>query len=598
MLAKKNPARGSAIGCLMLALLAAGCTPPGPQALLDGKRLLEAGHCDQAVEKLEVATQLMMTNAHAWNYLGLAHHRAGQPAKAAAAYQKALRYNPDLAEAHFNLGTLWFEQNRLDAAKSEFTTYTLQRGGRAEGFLRLGTVQLRLRETGAAEKSFQEALRLNTHHPEALNGLGLVQLQRNRPREATNYFAAAIKRQPGYRPARLNLATVTHQHLNDRPSALRQYREYLALTPRPADAEAVGAIVKSLEQGAAPPPRPAVTNVVVQSSPLTNAVKPATVATSSPPAQAKIIPPTNPPKALAVETSDVPIVKLPPEPVIKTTPDVVPTQTNQSQTPVTAPPPTNALPIAAAQSAPPAKRGFFDRMNPVNLFRRDTKAAPKPTPLPTDVAVTKSGTVSPSVGDGGSAPSSAAAPGTKSPGASGSAAESPPVFTRYTYLAPAKPAAGNRADAERAFAQGVQSQRATRLAEAAQSFLQATRLDPAYFEAHYNLALVAFEARNYRQSLSAWENALAIQPNSADGRYNFALALKAANHLLDAAAELERLLAATPAETRAHLMLGNLYAEPLQDPARARVHYQKVLDLDPRHPQATAIRYWLVAHPR
>jgi len=46
-----------------------------------------------------------------------------------------------------------------------------------------------------------------------------------------------------------------------------------------------------------------------------------------------------------------------------------------------------------------------------------------------------------------------------------------------------------------------------------------------------------------------------------------------------------------------NLVLGNLWAEQFGDNARARVHYLKVLELDPRHPQATAIRYWLVAHP-
>jgi Flp pilus assembly protein TadD len=43
--------------------------------------------------------------------------------------------------------------------------------------------------------------------------------------------------------------------------------------------------------------------------------------------------------------------------------------------------------------------------------------------------------------------------------------------------------------------------------------------------------------------------------------------------------------------------LGNLYAEQLRDIPRARQHYNKVLQLDPRNPQAQSIRYWLVANP-
>jgi hypothetical protein len=43
--------------------------------------------------------------------------------------------------------------------------------------------------------------------------------------------------------------------------------------------------------------------------------------------------------------------------------------------------------------------------------------------------------------------------------------------------------------------------------------------------------------------------------------------------------------------------LGNLYAEQNRDPAKARQHYTKVLEADPRNSQAMVIRYWLTEHP-
>ena len=59
----------------------------------------------------------------------------------------------------------------------------------------------------------------------------------------------------------------------------------------------------------------------------------------------------------------------------------------------------------------------------------------------------------------------------------------------------------------------------------------------------------------------------------------------------------EKLLGMHADEARGHLTLGNLYAEHLGDHTRARRHYERVLQLDPRNPQAQSIRYWLVAHP-
>jgi len=168
---------------------------------------------------------------------------------------------------------------------------------------------------------------------------------------------------------------------------------------------------------------------------------------------------------------------------------------------------------------------------------------------------------------------------------------------RYDYVSPTPPPSGNRREAESAFVQGRQSQLANRPAAALQSYRRATQLDPAYFEAYYSLGLTAFNLRSFPVALTAWEYALALRPDNSDARYDFALTLKAANYPHDAADELEKLLALHPDEARGHLTLGNLYAEELRDVSRARRHYNKVLQLDPRNPQAQVIRYWLVANP-
>ncbi len=99
------------------------------------------------------------------------------------------------------------------------------------------------------------------------------------------------------------------------------------------------------------------------------------------------------------------------------------------------------------------------------------------------------------------------------------------------------------------------------------------------------------------QCLWSYEYALAINPVSVKARFNLALALQKASYPGDAAAELEKLLADNPSEARAHVALANLYAQQLGQPARAREHYLRLLELDPQHPQATAIRYWLEANP-
>ena len=587
---------------LLLALLA-GCTPPGPRALLEGKRLIDEGKYPQAIEKLRAATLLLgSTNALAWNYLGVAYQHAGELTEAERAYQRALALNRDLGEVRFNLGCLWLAQNKLEAAKAEFTACTLRRPNAVEGFLKLGAVQLRTREPSAAEKSFSDALRVSPNNAEALNGLGLARLQRGRAGEAAQCFGDALKQQPDYRPALLNLAIVSHQYLKDHQLALEKYREYLALRPPPPNADALAATVRQLEQELNLPARHSATNELAQLGPKANTPKPAVTnvtrvanapkavpppipSKAAPAHSAKPEPATNMPKPAVVTApaADAEVVKLAAEPVLKPAQDVPPAPTIALASPAELQVTTSSVP-ANAGGQKVAKRGFLQRVNPLNLFRSGGGTPARPTPL------------GPATDSPGGESANRAATGTE-PAAS---LPSPPPDgpdARYAYKSPAKPAPGNRSDAERLFAQGVQAQQAHRLPEAVQAYRLAAQQDPSLFEAHYNLGLAATEAGNLPAALAAYEDALAVQPQSLDARYNFALVLKQANYLVEAVNELERVLASYPNESRAHLALGNIYAQQFHLPARARQHYLRVLEVEPHHPQGGAIRYWLAANP-
>ncbi|HWH71898.1 MAG TPA: tetratricopeptide repeat protein [Candidatus Sulfotelmatobacter sp.] len=575
--------------------------PPGPRALLEGKKLLDQGHYPQAIEKLRTATSLLNTNGLAWNYLGLACHYGGQPVEAEKAYQKALAMDHDLVEVHYNLGCLWLDQSKLEGAKTELTTFTLRQDKSVEGWLKLANAQLLSHDLNAAERCYAQVLRLSPQNAEALTGLGLARLQRGRPVEAAQYFNYTLKQQPDYAPALLNLAIVAQEQLRDRQFALQKYREYLALKPTPENAEPVQGIVRQLERELNPavPVRTVAANALVPpavNTNLSNLPKPAPVEsarganpvksgvvevarTTSPPktepvsstaakpeahgAVTKPAPASTPPPAVNYEA-----VKLANEPVIKPAQDVTasaatPGPASASAIMVT----TSTVPAKGAETKV-AKRSLFQRLNPKNLFSSEENSAVQPTALSAQAESSKA-----------------------------SEEATPTALPRYSYKALAKPVAGNRAEAQRAFAQGVQAYQTHRLPGALQAYQRATQLDASFFEAYYNLGVAAVEMGNLPLALTAYENALAARPESVDARYNFALLMQRENYLLDAAREFEKILASAPNQSRAHLALGNLYAKELNQPAKARHHYLKVLEADPHHSQAGAIRDWLVAHP-
>ncbi len=640
-------------------LLVCGCTPPGPRALLKGQRLIQEGKYEQAIESLQTAVRLLPKNAQAYNHLGLAWHGNRQFGPALVAYQKALVLDHNLAAARFNLGCLLLEQNDPAAAIEHLTTFTMLQPASVDGWLKLGNAQLRAHKLDAAEKAYKTVLAQYPRHPEVLNGLGVIQLQRKRPQEALSYFNFAIAQNPNYAPALLNAAVLNQQSLNNRQTALEKYRQYLALVPRPANWDAVATLASRLDAELnpapvrlaqanptlAPPVRsnvpasistpvvksnltaslspPVRTNLTASSTPPGRAASnhpPAVVAiptlhTNPPPATAtpatsppRIVAQTNqaftnpfavalakplipepakpptppPPKPSEIEVTRVPdeLVVQPPQEILVVRPPILPTP-GLSERPSAKP--TNSAPsVLPNTDSKPDKRGLFSRLNPFggkpkSSTKEKAPVSPPETPKP-DVIVVAARTPTNTI--------MAATP-----------APAPVVFPRYSYLSPAKPVPGNRREAERFFAEGIRSQQSGRPSQALAAYQRATQLDPAYFEAYYNQGLAAYGMANWKESLADYERALAIKPNSLDARYNFALALQQASYPLDAAEELLEILNERQAETRAHLLLANLYARQLNQPKLARQSYLKVLEQDPHHPKAAEIRYWLAANP-
>ncbi|MGC8990632.1 MAG: tetratricopeptide repeat protein [Verrucomicrobiia bacterium] len=105
VIATLSPVNCSLVLIVALAILIVGCSPPGRRELLAGKRLVEQGRPQEAVEPLKRAMSLFGTNtpaaAHAWNWLGLAYHHAGQANDALQAYQNAIKCDFNLFAARY-----------------------------------------------------------------------------------------------------------------------------------------------------------------------------------------------------------------------------------------------------------------------------------------------------------------------------------------------------------------------------------------------------------------------------------------------------------------------------------------------------------------
>ncbi len=263
------------------------------------------------------------------------------------------------------------------------------------------------------------------------------------------------------------------------------------------------------------------------------------------------------------------------------------------------------------EEAKPKRETGGSKLNPVNWFRGTEKE--KPTAAPGAKASASVARVSSpaTVPNPVPAPTVAASPAPVAPStvsfirevdsrptASSTPAVSKPAAPRYTRRVTSIPVAGNRSEARSYFNAGLAAHERKDLTVAAGEYQRAARADPSYFEAHHNLSGAALNLGDIPLALTAGENAVALRPDSDTARWNFALALQRAKFPVEATEELEKLLERQPNQFRVHVMLAAICATDLADPARAREHYERSLQLEPQHPQANSIRDWLAAHPK
>ena len=74
----------------------------------------------EAAKHLAVAAELGLDDAPLYNFLGISLSRMGQLPKAIENYKHALKLNPNLAEAHLNLGFAYQRSNNPEKARQEY----------------------------------------------------------------------------------------------------------------------------------------------------------------------------------------------------------------------------------------------------------------------------------------------------------------------------------------------------------------------------------------------------------------------------------------------------------------------------------------------
>ena len=131
---------------------------------------------------------------------------AGDVNAAIAAHEAALARDPQLAQAHANLISLYGRARNWSKAEEHYHAFVRSGGSSADAHYDFGVLQGMQEKWAVAADAYREALALNPLHAQARNNLGQALERQHELTAAAEAYRQAVEHQPGFRLARFNLA--------------------------------------------------------------------------------------------------------------------------------------------------------------------------------------------------------------------------------------------------------------------------------------------------------------------------------------------------------------------------------------------------------
>jgi tetratricopeptide (TPR) repeat protein len=187
------------------------------------------GRFDEARKYFEEGLKRDPTNAACWFNLGFIEERQGNTAAADEKFQKALRSNPNFADALLELANLRIKDKRFASALDLLRRYVKVSHDPATGYYKLALVERSLHRMDAAERDLKVFQTLSSdsstgpypyqHFFDYLDNRSALSPQQ-RTQLDVSQLTAQLKKEPG-QPQSLYLLAEAYLKLNQRPEALQ-----------------------------------------------------------------------------------------------------------------------------------------------------------------------------------------------------------------------------------------------------------------------------------------------------------------------------------------------------------------------------------------
>ncbi len=181
-----------------------------------------SGNYHNAIEKIEkiLKEEPQIPDAHF--SLGNVYWKMGEYEKAISAFKKALETNPKFDFAMINLANIYRILKRYDDALEMINEFLSLNPKDAQGYFIRGDIYLEKKELEKALEDFKKSLSFSTTVADAYNGIGVIFYAKDNLEEAEKNIKRAIELNPKVRNAHFNLAQV-YEKKGDIESAIKEY---------------------------------------------------------------------------------------------------------------------------------------------------------------------------------------------------------------------------------------------------------------------------------------------------------------------------------------------------------------------------------------
>lgn len=183
----------------------AGAEPSPTQRRLtyvtSGWSAYQEGRIVEALHDYTAAVALFPDDPALWYDVGCLHAMNREPEPAKAAFERALRLQPRLAEAYDGLGQYYELQGHVAIARELYATAASLNPTNPRLVRHLSRILLQLREEPAARRALQDLVAMDASDMTARYLLGLLALRAGQPDMAISEFRKVVEHDPDHAQA-------------------------------------------------------------------------------------------------------------------------------------------------------------------------------------------------------------------------------------------------------------------------------------------------------------------------------------------------------------------------------------------------------------